>query len=126
MPRWERKMRAEVLECIEGRDKIIEEVKKAALEARQAEEKRLAEEERVEAERVAAAEKREKDEAKARKRRKADEEKAAKNAAEEEAAKKKAAEDAVEKPTDGKAESPTVELPTTLNSEEDDEIMDFN
>lgn len=145
MPRWERKMRADVLEVIENRDKIVSETKKAAQEAMEAEAKRVAEEERIETERVAAAEKRKKDEVKARKKGKADEERASKKKAKDEeatkkkaqedkATKKKAAEDSVDE--DAASDSPkaseidrgstaVVESPKT-NAEDDDEIMDLN
>lgn len=94
MPRWERKLRGDVLQVIEGRDDIVFKVRNEKQKAAEAEAKRLAEEGRLEAERIAANEKREKEEAKALKKKKADEAKAAKQKAkDDEIAKKKAEEE---------------------------------
>lgn len=114
MPRWERKMRAEVFECIETRDQIIADHKQAVLEAKLAEERRIAEEERLrveeerlEKERKAKAERKRKADEAARKKRKDEEEREAsrlKKADEEAAAKKLADEEEAAEKGDATAE----------------------
>ena len=146
MPRWERKLRADVLKIIEGREQIVSEARIAKQEAREAEVKRLAEEEKAEAERAAADEKRDKEEAQTRKKQKSEEAKAAKKKARDKAAAKAkddeggsmsdeevdAAKGELDK--DGEegsqvgGESAVIGSPkaSQKDAEEDDDIMDLN